>query len=502
MCLTCHFIDDDWKLNKRILNFCLVDDQKEETIGRKIETCLLEWNIDSIFTLTVDNANSDSTTVQFLKRVTKDWKGTVLGHEFLHMRCCAHIVNLVVGDALKELDVSIARVCDAVRYVKSSPNRFQAFKNYAMKLNIESMNLLCLDVPTRWDSTYQMLENVEKFKKAFERLEDEDSNYRVYFIDKDECRNSGTLCGGPPNEEDWKNCKSLVKFLKLFYDATKRFSGSMYVTSNAFFDDIFVIQTNFDQLIRSHDYIFSSMARNMKRRFERYWGNRNKINLLLYVAVVLDPRKKLTYLQFCFSEIYNDVVVNGMLDEVKDALTRLYEHHASIDSPSVQVESEDETSMIQVHVNYDDPCKLIASRYRRFLEERQSMGCKNEVDKFLAENCEGTDDEKFDILSWWKNNSSRYRILSQVARDVLAVPFSTVVYESAFSTGGRILDPFCSSLSPKMIQALICTQNWVQASVPISLRKAMDDVEQFEEYDLVIFWNPPNFSYIFKYIFY
>ena len=101
-------------------------------------------------------------------------------------------------------------------------------------------------------------------------MEDEDSNYRVYFIDKDECRNSGTLCGGPLNEEDWKNCKSLVKFLKLFYDATKRFSGSMYVTSNAFFDDIFVIQTNFDQLIRSHDYIFSSMARNMKRKFERY----------------------------------------------------------------------------------------------------------------------------------------------------------------------------------------------------------------------------------------
>ena len=164
MCLTCHFIDDDWKLNKRILNFCLVDDQKEETIGRKTETCLLEWNIDSIFTLTVDNANSDSTIVQFLKRVAKDWKGTILGHEFLHMRCCAHIVNLVVGDALKELDVSIARVRDAVRYVKLSPNRFQAFKNYAMKLNIESMNLLCLDVPTRWDSTYQMLENAEKFK--------------------------------------------------------------------------------------------------------------------------------------------------------------------------------------------------------------------------------------------------------------------------------------------------------------------------------------------------
>ena len=40
MSLTGYFIDDDWKLHKRILNFCQVEDHKGETIGRKIETCL------------------------------------------------------------------------------------------------------------------------------------------------------------------------------------------------------------------------------------------------------------------------------------------------------------------------------------------------------------------------------------------------------------------------------------------------------------------------------
>ena len=40
MSLTVHFIDDDWKLYKRILNFCQVEDYKGETIGRKTETCL------------------------------------------------------------------------------------------------------------------------------------------------------------------------------------------------------------------------------------------------------------------------------------------------------------------------------------------------------------------------------------------------------------------------------------------------------------------------------
>ena len=42
MSLIGHFIDDDWKLHKRILNFCQVEDHKGETIGRKIEMCLHE----------------------------------------------------------------------------------------------------------------------------------------------------------------------------------------------------------------------------------------------------------------------------------------------------------------------------------------------------------------------------------------------------------------------------------------------------------------------------
>jgi hypothetical protein len=138
MCLTCHFIDDDWKLHKRILNFCVVDDHKGETVGRKIELCLRAWGIDSIFTLTVDNASSNDGTIKFLETVTKDWKGIVLEHQFLHMRCCAHILNLIVVEGLKERDNSISKVRDAVRYVKSSPNRFQIFKDYVKTLGIES----------------------------------------------------------------------------------------------------------------------------------------------------------------------------------------------------------------------------------------------------------------------------------------------------------------------------------------------------------------------------
>ncbi|KAL7231579.1 hypothetical protein ACSBR2_009756 [Camellia fascicularis] len=74
--------------------------------------------------------------------------------------------------------------------------------------------------------------------------------------------------------------------------------------------------------------------------------------------------------------------------------------------------------------------------------------------------------QTFEILDYWKVNVTKYRVLSQLARDVLAIPIFTVASESAFSTGERILDPFCSSLSLSMVKAL-----------------AMDDGKEFEQYD-------------------
>ena len=42
MVLTAHFLDDEWKLHKRILNFCQIPNHKGDTIGKTIEKCLLK----------------------------------------------------------------------------------------------------------------------------------------------------------------------------------------------------------------------------------------------------------------------------------------------------------------------------------------------------------------------------------------------------------------------------------------------------------------------------
>ena len=95
--------------------------------------------------------------------MTKDWNGIVLENEFMHMRCCAHILNLIVGEDLKEIDASVAKVREAVRYVKSLPNRNQTFRSFMERLGMKSKSLLCLDVSTRWNSIYLMLETAKNF---------------------------------------------------------------------------------------------------------------------------------------------------------------------------------------------------------------------------------------------------------------------------------------------------------------------------------------------------
>jgi hypothetical protein len=156
-----------------VLNFCFVPDHAGDTLGRKVEECLLEWDIGQIFTLTIDNASSNNSAIGYLKTVTKDWESTISNNEFLHVRCCAHIVNLVVRKGWEASNASVARIRTAVLFAKSSPGRLGLFKRCVQKEKIVEKSLFSLDVDTRWNSTYLMLNATVPFEKAFKRLGDE-----------------------------------------------------------------------------------------------------------------------------------------------------------------------------------------------------------------------------------------------------------------------------------------------------------------------------------------
>ncbi|GKB99307.1 zinc finger BED domain-containing protein RICESLEEPER 2 [Tanacetum coccineum] len=121
-----------------------------------------------------------------------------------------------------------------------------------------------------------------------------------------------------------------------------------------------------------------------------------------------------------------------------------------------------------------------------FLSSNSSMGehMESELDRYLREpKIELRKGQSLDILQWWKVNGPRFPIVSKMARDILAIQISTVASEAAFSTGGRVLDPYRTRLSTTIVEALICTQDWVRKS---RTQINWDDVEDLIKDDEIV----------------
>ncbi|XP_020999450.1 zinc finger BED domain-containing protein RICESLEEPER 2-like [Arachis duranensis] len=154
ICLTAHFIDENWKLQN--------------------------------FFITLDNDSSNDTCVEHLKSL--DVHGSLLcGGEFFHVCCFAHILNLIVQDGIKICSDAVYKIRESIKFLRKSESRMVKFKEYFEDIEgLEYTTALCLDVPTRWNSLYAMLASAIPYKKAFEMYKVKEAGFREYCPSSDE----------------------------------------------------------------------------------------------------------------------------------------------------------------------------------------------------------------------------------------------------------------------------------------------------------------------------
>jgi hypothetical protein len=66
--MTTSFIDENWILHNKVINFFLVKGHKGEDFGKNLLKCVAEWGMDRLMTVTVDNASANDGSIVFLRR--------------------------------------------------------------------------------------------------------------------------------------------------------------------------------------------------------------------------------------------------------------------------------------------------------------------------------------------------------------------------------------------------------------------------------------------------
>ncbi|XP_057426336.1 zinc finger BED domain-containing protein RICESLEEPER 2-like [Lotus japonicus] len=276
----------------KILNFChCPPPHSGQELAKIVNDFLVDWGIEGkIFSLTLDNAKSNDTLEKSLRDRLKNNKSLLCDGEFFHVRCCAHILNLIVQDGLDVANDALSKIRESVKYVRATQGRRDVFKVYVEKHGIDKETKvgLRLDVVTRWNSTYLMLKSALVYRRAFKELALDDSHYKSL-----------------PSDEDWERGKKICEVLLPFYDITNMFSGSTYPTSNLYFMQVWIIECLLFQNKTHEDAVIRDMIKEMQLKFDKYWCD---YSVILALASVLDPRLKLQFLEFCYSDIGLDAI--------------------------------------------------------------------------------------------------------------------------------------------------------------------------------------------------
>ncbi|GJX26511.1 zinc finger BED domain-containing protein RICESLEEPER 2-like protein [Tanacetum coccineum] len=158
----------------------------------------------------------------------------------------------------------------------------------------------------------------------------------------------------------------------------------------------------------------------MKDKYDKYWDNLDNMNVLLYVALVLDPRNKLKYLEFCLDLIYpksrtstetynqGDQVLKRLktlsaktikiCNIVEDAFNELYLHYKiKLDKHNDQTFTVSSSS---TPIEDDISMKIdLYDGFSKYLETQYGEGDGLiEVDVYLQDGAEKRGDNSFDVL--------------------------------------------------------------------------------------------------------
>lgn len=393
--LKAHFIDDDWKLKKAIISYRI-----DRHFWESLKDLLLDWRIDKNVCSIVAGDNDDKQDEAFNE--IKDWlrgrgslpffdKGLHIGNLESIFEYTANMGSFFPFDVRR-------KIRQALGYIHKTSSNERKFQIAADRARWSlGKKVTFRNAPKSWISGFRLLEKAIGYKEAFCELEKMDPDFKSMNLTK----------------EEWEEATAVYECMVLLNDNARTFRETIYTTSNLYFPMISEMFMQLLSLQKSYYEHVRNVASYIRWEFEQEYLNGS--SLFLATAVVLDPRHKMDIVKCWYNKIYGpDAGVHIM--KIKDFLNDVYDRYAS------NVDSAD-TSKTELHLYLKEPKLPLL--------------------------------EDFDILDWWHKNTRRFPTLAKVARDLLALPFSSAPDDAMEAEIENIVR---SDLDLETLEAFICTK--------------------------------------------
>ncbi|XP_049294149.1 zinc finger BED domain-containing protein 4-like [Anopheles funestus] len=343
---------------------------------------------------------------------------SLLGIE--NIPCFAHSLNLIVQHAINNsIQSTVATVKKIVKYFKKVPKLPQSFENFK----------LILDVATRWNSTYYMLER--------------------FHTNKDPIISSLALLNfeNTLNEHDWVIMHEASIVLNFFDLVTKEISAEKTVTLSK----VKVITSSMIKKLQVHlqNSSYSEQTKTLITLLLE--GIQQKFNYMdsevVQLATILDPRFKQR--GFNSDRQFNQCCAH-LLQKIKSINS--IDQRDSIQQPQDKTDfSNDDKNTIWEDFDMEQGSSQVVLNTR--------SEAQKEIDNYLAEPLTHRND---DPLDWWKLYKNKYPLLHSVMLETLCIPASYVPCERVFSKAGDVETSKRNRLKPnKLNKILFVKQNKV-----------------------------------------
>ncbi|CAN0841101.1 Zinc finger BED domain-containing protein DAYSLEEPER [Linum grandiflorum] len=439
--ITGHFIDTDWKPQKRLLNIEMEPyPDSDAALSHAVACSLSDWSLESKLFSVAFNHPVGEPGFESLRSLLCIKNTSILNGQLVLGNCISHTLTSMAKDVMYACRDLITKIRDSVKYVKTLESNEEKFLELKQQLQVPTDKNLRLDDQTQWNTTYEMLLAASELKEVFSCLDTSDPHYKE-----------------APSLLEWKQVETICSILKHLVDAANILGVSTNPISITFFHETWRIQAELSRLAATGDPFVDGFIKGLQEKIEKYVKD---CSLVLAIAVVMDPRFKMKLVEFSFRKIYGDDAPI-YIKIVDDGVHELFQEYVSLPLPLTPTYEENSNDM-NGGENQRAAVDNGLTDFDMYIMETTSHQTKSELDMYLDDSLLPRL-QHIDLLSWWRENKMKYPTLSKMARDILSIPVSTASAENVFDTVlPRQLDQYRSSLRPETVEALVCAKDWMK----------------------------------------